>query len=116
MKATKILFTLLAMCFVFQVACSEQDVSNRVASPQTEKTATKSELEAPHLKIAKLMQIRGTILRSEDSFTLFTDKDYYKVVGQDLSDLVGSNVQITGTLEEKPDVSIITIESVQPIE
>jgi hypothetical protein len=40
----------------------------------------------------------------------------YRVVGRDLSAMLGQNVKITGTLAEKDGSRSITVESVAPVE
>lgn len=65
---------------------------------------------------AQLEEISGTVVRTEDGIAIFSDSGSYMIAGQELDDLVGKNVKVTGTIEEGGEKPIITVQSVSLIE
>lgn len=60
--------------------------------------------------------ISGTIMETDQGIVLSADDGAtFKVEGQDLSDMVGKNVAITGTLTEGESGKTITVISVEEI-
>jgi hypothetical protein len=102
-------------------ACSDQNIeTDQEAISQQSNTTIQSahqNFKTPQMASNGINeQISGTLMRSDNGFTLFTDRYLYKVVGTDLSSFVGKNIQITGTIEERVDMPIITISSIHLIE
>ncbi|RJQ81652.1 MAG: hypothetical protein C4519_08725 [Desulfobacteraceae bacterium] len=64
----------------------------------------------------QIYEISGTVVTTEEGIAIFSAEGNYLVAGQDLTDLVGKNVTVTGTLEESPGKTIIIISSVSVIE
>lgn len=65
---------------------------------------------------AKAEEISGTVVRTEDGIALFSDSGSYMIAGQELGDLVGRTVKVTGTIDEGAEKPIITVISVSLIE
>lgn len=60
--------------------------------------------------------ISGTIMETDEGIVLSADDGaIFKVEGQDLSDMVGKNVTITGTLTEGESGKTITVINVEEI-
>lgn len=60
--------------------------------------------------------ISGTIMETDQGLVLSTDDGAtFKVEGQDLSDMVGKNVTVTGTLTESESGKTITVINVEEI-
>lgn len=120
MKMAKTTMIILFMCFALLAACSEQtEPTGTAVAPETEKSADvikeKAE-DAMRKPESQLQEISGTVMRTEDGFALFADTDQYKIIGQDLTDMVGENVKIIGTIEEQEGTPVIMVTSVSLIE
>ncbi|MGD9368967.1 MAG: DUF5818 domain-containing protein [Desulfobacteraceae bacterium] len=60
--------------------------------------------------------ISGTIMKTDQGIVLSADDGAtFKIEGQDLSDLVGKNVAVTGTLSEGESGKTITVIDVEEI-
>jgi hypothetical protein len=120
MKSVKTTMIVLFLCVAFLAACSEQnEPTGTAAAPEMEEAAEvvkETAEEAVSKPESQLQEISGTVMRTEDGFALFADTAQYKIVGQDLTDMVGENVKIIGTIEEQEGTQVITITSVNPIE
>jgi hypothetical protein len=120
MKMAKTTMIILFMCFALLAACSEQtEPTGTAVAPETEEPADvikeKAE-DAMRKPESQLQEISGTVMRTEDGFALFADTDQYKIIGQDLTDMVGENVKVIGTIEEQEGTPVIMITSVSLIE
>jgi hypothetical protein len=72
-------------------------------------------LVAASAAIADQAEVTGKIEKSEQGIVLQADTgDTYRVMGKDLSDMVGQTVKAKGTLAEDKDGKTITIISVEP--
>lgn len=58
------------------------------------------------------MELTGTVEQTDDGIVLATDMGNYKVMGQDLSDMVGKTVKVTGAVEESQGELTISVLSV----
>lgn len=121
MKLTKTAMIMLFMCIALLAACSEKsEPTGTAAIPKKVEEPSEVIKEKAEDAMVKpeneLQEISGTVMRTEDGFALFADTDQYKIIGQDLSDMVGENVKIIGTVEEQEGSPVITITSVSLIE
>jgi hypothetical protein len=64
----------------------------------------------------QLEQVRGTLMETDEGVTIFSDRGNFLVEGQDVSELVGRDVMVTGTIEEREGTQIIEVSSVSVIE
>jgi hypothetical protein len=60
--------------------------------------------------------IQGTVEQSDAGLVIVAEDGQYLVVGQDLSDMVGKTVVVTGTIAESQEGKTITVTTVQEIE
>lgn len=60
--------------------------------------------------------LTGTVIQAKEGVSLLNDStaDRFKIEGQDLSQMVGKQVQITGTVEENGSSKSIEVQSVEP--
>lgn len=61
--------------------------------------------------------ITGTVAQNDSGMIIISadDGEDYLVEGQDLSEMVGKSVKVTGTLAEKEDVKSITVMNLEEI-
>ena len=62
------------------------------------------------------VEIAGTVEQTADGVIIRSVNESYMVRGQDLSDMIGRDVRVTGTLEEADGRPTINVESVSVIE
>ncbi len=72
--------------------------------------------EQPVHQPGQLEQVRGTLIETDEGVTIFSDRGNFLVEGQDVSDLVGRDVMVTGTIEEREGTQVIEVTSVSVIE
>ena len=65
--------------------------------------------EAPPAAEAKTLALTGTIEQDGDNMILSTDLGDYIIAGQDLSEMVGKTVNVTGAVEESQGKYIINV-------
>jgi hypothetical protein len=74
-------------------------------------------LVAASAAIADQAEVTGTIEKSDQGIVIQADNgDTYRVMGKDLSEMVGQTVTAKGTLAEDKSGKTITVISVQPVE
>ena len=64
-------------------------------------------------QMPKAVEISGTVEQSGDGIVIATDLGKYNVIGQDLTDLVGKTVKVTGAVEESAGQYTIKVLSVE---
>jgi hypothetical protein len=72
--------------------------------------------QEPGQQVGQIEQVRGTLIETDEGVTIFSDRGNFLVEGQDVSDLVGRDVMVTGTIEEREGTQIIEVTSVSVIE
>lgn len=73
-------------------------------------------LVASSVAIAGQAEVTGKIEKSDQGIVIMADSgDTYRVMGKDLSEMVGKTVTAKGTLAEDKSGKIITVISVQPV-
>ena len=65
---------------------------------------------------AEQVEIAGTVEQTADGVIIRSVNESYMVTGQDLSDMIGQDVRVMGTLEEADGRPTINVESVSVIE
>ena len=61
-------------------------------------------------------EISGTVVKTDEGIALFSDQGNYMVEGKDLSEMIGKNVKVTGTVQENQGQKVITVSSVSVVE
>jgi glucose/arabinose dehydrogenase len=124
----------LVLLFAFVAACSqkketqsqqqapaqEEQVAQDQAVAQEEQEAEPTEEGADQTANAEdsqdqMVEISGTLVQTEDGVGLFSDSGNY-LLDQDLSDMVGQNVRVTGILEEIEGKPVFTVSSISIVE
>lgn len=125
----------LVLLFAFVAACSqkkddarsqqqapaqEEQVAQDQAVAQEEQEAEPTEEGADQTAEAEesqdqMVEISGTLVQTEDGVGLFSDSGNY-LLDQDLSDMVGQNVRVTGILEEVDGKPVFTVSSISIVE
>jgi glucose/arabinose dehydrogenase len=125
----------LVLLFAFVAACSqkkdetqsqqqapaqEEQVAQDQAVAQEEQEAEPTEESADQTAEAEesqdqMVEISGTLVQTEDGVGLFSDSGNY-LLDQDLSDMVGQNVRVTGILEEIDGKPVFTVSSISIVE
>jgi glucose/arabinose dehydrogenase len=124
----------LVLLFAFVAACSqkketqsqqqapaqEEQVAQDQAVAQEEQEAEPTEEGADQTAEAEdsqdqMVEISGTLVQTEDGVGLFSDSGNY-LLDQDLSDMVGQNVRVTGILEEIEGKPVFTVSSISIVE
>jgi hypothetical protein len=73
-------------------------------------------LFVPIAVAAEDQSISGTLMESDQGIVLSTDDgEIYNVAGQDVSDMVGKYVRVTGTLTEDETGRTITVVGIEEI-
>jgi hypothetical protein len=72
--------------------------------------------QEPGQQVGQIEQVRGTLIETDEGVTIFSDRGNFVVEGQDVSGLVGRDVMVTGTIEEREGTQIIEVTSVSVIE
>jgi hypothetical protein len=98
---------------LFLIACSEQ---SPVTTGQHEKSEVQATAQVETPEVEKPTDVNGTLTYTEKGLALVTKTNIYLVLGQDLSDLVGKKVKITGAIAEVDQNQAIQVMSVMPIE
>lgn len=112
MKLLKIA-ALIGFACLFLVACSEQ---NSVTTGKIEKSETPAPAQMATPAPAQPTEVDGMLAQTEKGLALVTDTEVYLVTGQDLSDMLGKKVKITGAIAEVNDTQVIQVMSVIPAE
>lgn len=90
---------------------NEQQMQEGAAAEQIQENVADAQLDT-----ANAEEISGTVVRTDDGIALFSDSGSYMIAGQELGDLVGRNVKVTGTIDEGAEKPIITVISVSLID
>jgi hypothetical protein len=112
MKLLK-LIAIVGGASLFLIACSEQ---NPVTTGAVEQGQTQAPAQVAKAAPAEPSEIDGTLTQTEKGLALVTETDIYIVTGQDLSDMLGKKVKITGAIAEVDETQVIQVMSVIPIE
>lgn len=112
MKLLKSIAIIGGACF-FLAACSEQD---SVTTGKVEQNQSQTPAQVATTAPETPAEIGGTLAQTEKGLALITDTDIYIVAGQDLSDMLGKKVKITGAIAEIDETRIIQVMSVIPVE
>lgn len=97
-----------------QMATSVSDEKSVLEGGSTEQA--QEEVTGAQHDTAKTEEIRGTVVHTDDGIALFSDSGSYMIAGQELADMVGKNVKVTGTIDEGAEKPVITVISVLLVE
>ena len=105
------LLVIAGMACLLLIACTEK-------SPTTTGQVQPSESQAaPKMAVTTDPQeVDGTLTQTGKGLALVTDTDVYLVTGEDLSDLLGKKVKVTGAIAEVDGGQVIQVMSVIPLE
>jgi hypothetical protein len=112
MKPFKIFAIIGIVCF-FLVACSEK---SPVTTGEVEQSGSKAPAQVATSAPEGPTEIDGTLTQTEKGLALVTDTNIYIVAGQDLSDMLGKKVKVTGAIAEVDETQVIQVMSVIPME
>jgi hypothetical protein len=85
------------------------------AVSQTPQSATAAETDQP-TQNTQLKELTGTIEDTEAGIVMTSESGEYSVSGEDLSNMVGKTVKVTGAVEEAAGRYIIKVTSVSEVE
>ena len=106
-------FAIIGIACLFLVACSEK---SSVTTGKVEQSESKAPAQVATSAPAEPTEIDGTLTQTEKGLALVTDTDIYIVAGQDLSDMLGKKVKVTGAIAEVDKTQVIQVMSVIPLE
>ena len=112
MKLLKIAAVAGLACLLL-IACSEQ---SSVTTGKVEQEQSQAQPQVATSTQTEPAEIDGILMQTEKGLAIVTDKDTYIVAGQDLSDLIGQMVKVTGAIAEAGDGQVIQVMSVIPLE
>lgn len=112
MKLLKFLAIIGGACLFF-IACSEQ---SPVTTGQIEKSETPAPAQVATTAPEEPAEIDGILTQTQQGLALVSDTDIYIVTGQDLSDMLGKKVKITGAIADVEETQVIQVMSVIPME
>ena len=111
LKLFSIISIVGAACIVF-LACSENQSMDK---GQLEKKEKQAVAEAATKAPEKPSEVDGIITYTEKGLAVVTESDLFLVMGQDLAEMVGKKVKITGAIAEVDENQVIQVMSVMPI-
>ena len=106
MKTFMILAALGFACFLI-LACSEKPPATMGQSEQNETKASPA---------AEVAEIDGRLVQTEKGLAVVTGTNAYVVAGEDLSDMIGKLVKVTGAIAEVDGGQVIEVMTVTPME
>jgi hypothetical protein len=95
-----------------QAVVEEEQKQEQEAEPAAEGVDQTAEGEESQ---DQMVEISGTLVQTEDGVGLFSDSGNY-LLDQDLSDMVGQNVKVTGVLEEVDGKPVFAVSSISTVE
>jgi predicted nucleic acid-binding Zn-ribbon protein len=128
------IFILLSAMVAMGVACSGNESPSQMAGAKDEgqpavmekgdqaasaadqQSQSASEMAQPAEQAApmpKSVELTGMVEQGDNGVVIVTDLGKYNVTGQDLSEMVGKTVKVTGALEESAGQYTINVESVE---
>ena len=111
MKLLKNLVIIGVFCS-FGVACSEQ---SSITTGEVEKKQSQAPAQVATTAPDEPSEIDGTLTQTEKGLALVTDTKIYILAGQDLSDMLGKKVKITGAIAKVDETQVIQVMSFIPI-
>lgn len=129
MKVLKV-FAVLLLAGLVVMACSEQnrtvgDVDQNQGQSQAEpieQAESDAEPQGQPVKQAMVenqtgpVELAGMVLETEKGLSLVTATETYLVAGQDLTDMKGRRIRVTGTLSEAEGGQVLEVMTVIPLE
>ena len=110
MKRINVL-VIVGMACLLLLGCTEQP------STTTGQAQPVQSQEQPKMAITTQPQeVDGTLTQTDKGLAIVTDTDTYLVAGEDLSDLLGKKVKVTGAIAEVDGGQVIQVMSVIPME
>lgn len=119
---------LMAIIGLLLAACSEKqpgtmgqagqgDADGRSPTvAQNQSTASSAAPQATGPKADQMVEINGTLMRTDEGLVIVGDTGAYVLTGQDLTDMIGETVKVTGTLVEMEGNQAIDVMAVNPLE
>lgn len=117
--------TVLGFACLFVMACSEKQPATIGQADQTDlekkpapmAQVEKTETQALSQTVAPApTEIAGTLMQTEKGLAIVTGTDIYVVTGQDMSDMIGQTVKVTGAVAEVDGGQVIEVMTVAPLE
>jgi len=90
-----------------------QPASEAVQQSQPSAEPVQTARQSAPAEMSKAVELTGMVEQSGDGVVIVTDLGKYNVIGQDLSDMVGKTVKVTGAVEESAGQYTIKVFSVQ---
>jgi PBP1b-binding outer membrane lipoprotein LpoB len=118
MKLIKIL-TIIGLASMVVFACSDKSQTTGQTEQSTEQQAAEVAQQAtPEAQPAptETAEIDGMVTQTEKGLALVSDAGTYIISGEDLSDMIGKKVKVTGAIAETDGTQIIRVTSVSPME
>ena len=105
--------SLIGFACLFLLACSEQ---NSVTTGKIGESETRAPAQASPPTSEQPAEINGMLAQTEMGLALVTDTSVYLVAGQDLSEMLGKKVKITGAVAVIEDNPVIQVMSAIPLD
>ncbi len=123
------ILTLIIGSALLVLACSSNEAPSQAeTAPQSDQPAVAVQAPAGAVEanqsgqgtigpvVSKPLSITGTVVETDAGLVVATDTLDYHVSGQDLSDMIGKQVTVTGALMEDQDKITINVTEVTPME
>lgn len=123
---TIMVILLLSAVVAMGVACSGEEAPGKLAGVKKESQPATMEKGQPAgtaaqqvqtanapAQTSKAVELTGKVERSGDGLVIVTDLGKYAVIGEDLSDMVGKTVKVTGAVAESAGQYTIDVMSVK---
>lgn len=123
---TILVIMLLSAVVAMGVGCSRDEAPGKLAGvekqdqpatmekqSQAAGAAEQGQPATESAQMSKAVELTGEVAQSADGVVIVTDMGKYAVVGQDLSNMVGKTVKVTGTVEESAGqytINVMTVE------
>jgi ribosome-binding protein aMBF1 (putative translation factor) len=114
MKTFKTVWIALVMAVLLGavIACSDAGTQKeQAAAPPAQQQNVASEAAQP-TETAQAAEITGTVEDTDAGIVITADSGEYTVSGQDLSNMIGKTVKVTGAVEEAEGRYMIKVTSV----
>jgi hypothetical protein len=117
MKVLK-MFVIILLVGMVATACSEQ---NRTVGEVDQSGQQAGQQEQPIQQAVAESQkgpaeFSGMVMETEKGIALVTDTDTFLVAGQDLTEMMGKRIKVTGTLTTSEDTQVLEVLTVIPLE
>ncbi len=100
-----------------QQSAAQQDQTAQQQGEQAQQQQTEQQGQtAQQEQAGQTEEVSGTVVKTDEGIALFSDQGNYMVEGKDLSEMIGKNVKVTGTVQENQGQKVINVSSVSVVQ